>query len=249
LAAYIPAYKLLTIKGKDQMEIETIVLDSVPRFTELFPLYEQEHAFLDSIGEENNWNKDILLAKNYREYTMAHLKELVRLRYLSDDWPEDFRNILLGLSGKDILTLSNPRNEFQLDILAHDMVNGKTNDNALWDMAWQNTVRKAEKDHVDIDQYSNWTGFDLIFDFYRLRNADKLAIEDIGEDRIKQYVGIFDGFVDSNNEYLGPDDKTRKNFVELSTIFQKFLNGAPADHFSLDMKNGGVVDLSNHAEK
>ena len=60
LAAYIPAYKLLTIKGNNIMEIETIVIDSVPRFNEFFDLYKEEHAYLESIGTHGIWNKDIL---------------------------------------------------------------------------------------------------------------------------------------------------------------------------------------------
>uniref|UniRef100_A0A494G910 Calcineurin-like phosphoesterase domain-containing protein n=1 Tax=Solanum lycopersicum TaxID=4081 RepID=A0A494G910_SOLLC len=42
LAAYIPAYKILIIHSWDKMEVRTEVLDDVPRFNELFPLYEKE---------------------------------------------------------------------------------------------------------------------------------------------------------------------------------------------------------------
>jgi hypothetical protein len=43
LAAYLPAYKILTIKSLDKLEIQTEVLNDVPNFDELFPLYEKEY--------------------------------------------------------------------------------------------------------------------------------------------------------------------------------------------------------------
>ncbi len=83
--------------------IQTIVLDSVPRFNELFPLYEMEHAWLSRTGSSGIWNSDVLLAESYRDLTQWHLKELVRLRFLPADWPEDLKEFLLNSTGKDLL--------------------------------------------------------------------------------------------------------------------------------------------------
>lgn len=41
LAAYIPAYKLLTFKKDNIVDIQTITIDEVPRFDELFDLYKK----------------------------------------------------------------------------------------------------------------------------------------------------------------------------------------------------------------
>ena len=74
--------KLLHVKSNHVMEVETIVIDSVPRFNELFPLYEMEHQYLENNYVDPIWNKEILNAKNYKDFTQWHLKEVMRLRFL-----------------------------------------------------------------------------------------------------------------------------------------------------------------------
>lgn len=209
LAAYIPAYKLLTVESKDVMEVETIVVDSVSRFNELFPLYKKEHAYLSSINANNIWSEEILDASTYREFTSWHLRELVRLRFLKSDWPEDFREFLLQSSGKDLLTYSKA------------------------------SVKDSE---VNVKKYETWTGFDMIYDFYRLRSADKLAIKDIGWDRIMQYQIINNAII--SNLKLG--DIMFEDFYDFAIILHHLLNGAPADHFQVNLKSGEIVDLANY---
>ncbi|MGQ1784641.1 metallophosphoesterase [Saccharicrinis sp. GN24d3] len=206
LAAYVPAYKLLTVKSKDLMEVETIVLDSVPRFKELFPLYEKEHDYLNSIKAGNIWNKDILTVSTYHEFTSWHLRELVRLRFLKSDWPEDFKDFLLKSSGRDLLMYSKA------------------------------TLNESEK---ILKEYDSWTGFDMIYDFYRLRSADKLAIKDIGWNRIQQYQLINSAILKQINER----SPMFVDFQNFATVLHHFLNGAPADHFLVDLEKGEITDL------
>lgn len=106
LAAYIPAYKILTVNSQDEFEVETISIKDVPRFDELFPLYEKEFENLKAENSKDIWNKDILKTKNYQDFTLFHLKELVRLRFIPSDWPKDFIEKASKLSGKDLLKLS-----------------------------------------------------------------------------------------------------------------------------------------------
>lgn len=106
LAAYIPGYKVLTVNSKDKFEIETVSIKNVPRFNELFPLYEKEFDNLKTKNSKKIWNKDILKTKNYQDFTLFHLKELVRLRFIPSDWPKDFIEKASKLSGKDLLELS-----------------------------------------------------------------------------------------------------------------------------------------------
>lgn len=106
LAAYIPGYKILTVNSQDEFEVETISIKKVPRFTELFPLYKREFEHLKAENLNNIWDHDILKTKNYQDFTLFHLKELVRLRFISSDWPKDFINKASQLSGKDLLELS-----------------------------------------------------------------------------------------------------------------------------------------------
>lgn len=105
LAAYLPAYKVLTIQSPDKMEIQTEVLDEVPRFDELFPLYEKEYDALQRNTGKILWNKDILKTKSYHDFMLFHLKELVRLRMIPDDWPKNFIEKTENLNGEDLLLL------------------------------------------------------------------------------------------------------------------------------------------------
>ncbi|WP_035658723.1 metallophosphoesterase family protein [Flavobacterium seoulense] len=106
LAAYIPGYKILTIKNKNKVEINTVIIDSVPGFKTLFPLYEQEYAYLKNSNDPKIWDKGILQAKNYQEFTNWHLKELVRSRFLEKDWPVEFKDYMLKTTAKDLMTLA-----------------------------------------------------------------------------------------------------------------------------------------------
>ena len=106
LAAYIPGYKILTVNSEDEFEVETVSIKNVPRFNELFSLYEKEFDNLKTKNSKEIWNKNILKTKNYQDFTLFHLKELVRLRFISSDWPKDFIEKASKLSGKDLLELS-----------------------------------------------------------------------------------------------------------------------------------------------
>lgn len=105
LAAYLPAYKILTIQSPDKMEVQTEVVNEVPRFDELFPLYKKEYEALQQNTTKILWNKDILKTKSYHDFMLFHLKELVRLRMIPDDWPKDFIQKGSKLNGEDLLLL------------------------------------------------------------------------------------------------------------------------------------------------
>ena len=208
LAAYIPAYKILTVNNSKIFEIETIVIDSVPRFKELFPLYEQEHAYLRSINSATIWDMKILEAASYHEFTNWHLRELVRLRFLKKDWPADFRDFLLNATGKDLLDYC-----------------------------------QADQTGIDVKSFEDWTGFDMIYDFYRLRSADKLAIPDIGLGRIKQYEKILDSLIQQSEIQSFESEQIKKDLLEFAHIFHHFLHGVPANHFQIDLEEMEITNL------
>lgn len=195
LAAYIPAYKLVTISNNN-FEVETVVIDAVPNFDALFPLYEQEYLYLKKNGDGLSWDKAILKTKNYKDFTEFHLKELVRLRFLNNDWPIEFRDLLLKSTGKDLLLSSSD----------------------------------ASIEEIDIKEFEEWTGYDMIFDFYRLRSADELAIPDIGINRLKQYQVVCEVLKDSNIHEL----------KLWGQIFEKASHGEPSDHFRINFKDGAI---------
>ena len=113
LAAYLPAYKILTIQSPEKMEVQTEVLNNVPRFDELFPLYEKEYEVLQHDTTKIGWNKEILKTKSYHDFMLFHLKELVRLRMIPDDWPKDFIEKSRNLNGEALLLLVQNRNQLK----------------------------------------------------------------------------------------------------------------------------------------
>ena len=198
LAAYIPAYKLLSIHSSTEFEIETVIIDSVPGFNDLFPLYEVEYQYLQKT-KTTLWNKEILKSKTYKEFTQWHLKELVRLRFLPDDWPSEFKDFMLNSSGADIFRYAN-----------------------------------NEEKMID-PQFEQWTGFDMIFDFYRLRSADELAIPDIGLERLEQYKVVCERLKESKN----------KQFALWAEMFSKAANGQPSNHFKINLKSNSIKRISD----
>ncbi|UZT96258.1 metallophosphoesterase [Chryseobacterium fluminis] len=113
LAAYVPAYKILTIHSPQKMEVQTEVLNTVPRFDELFPLYEKEYETLQKDKTKIIWDKDILQSKSYRDFMLFHLKELVRLRMIPNDWPKDFIEKAEKLNGEELLLLIQNRSQLK----------------------------------------------------------------------------------------------------------------------------------------
>ncbi len=82
-----------------------MVLSKVKSFNELFPLYENEHKTLLKNESGEVWDKEILKTKSYRDFTLFHLKELVRLRFIPSDWPKDFIQKTKNMTGRDLYSI------------------------------------------------------------------------------------------------------------------------------------------------
>ncbi|SNS98061.1 MULTISPECIES: metallophosphoesterase [unclassified Azospirillum] len=126
-AAYIPAYKLMTVNG-ERVEVETPRLDKVPDFNRLFGFYRMEWQRLKDDGAADIWNPAILESRDYRQFTDWHLRELVRLRFLPRDWPADLRDLLLaqdaaGLGALAGVTLTGGWQGLDLAVDFHRLLN------------------------------------------------------------------------------------------------------------------------------
>ncbi|QSW88887.1 metallophosphoesterase [Flavobacterium endoglycinae] len=207
LAAYMPAYKILTIHSGSELEVETIVIGKVNKYNSLFPFYEEEYAHLKEIKSNVIWDKEILKATDYKDFTTWHLKELVRLRFLPEDFPIEFLKSIVNLSGRDLLEKN--KNSYNLD-------------------------KELKENSLTRSDFESWNGFDMIFDFYRLKNAGELAVPEIGTKRLKQYELICKEFKKSDNPQL----------VLWSEIFYKTMNGEPSNHFKIDLKSNRIDNLS-----
>ncbi len=208
LAAYMPAYKILTIHSSSEVEVETVVVDSVAKFDNLFPFYEKEYAYLQDSKDSTIWNKDILKSIDYKDFTAWHLKELVRLRFLPKDFPVEFLESIVKLSGKDLLLLNKNALEIETQLLANNLT---------------------------IQDFESWTGYDMIFDYYRLRSADELAVPEIGTKRLKQYQMVCD--------VLGKVSDAK--LVLWSKIFYKATKGQPSNHFKINLKTNQIERIAS----
>lgn len=92
-----------------------------------------------------------------------------------------------------------------------------------------------------LDGFEQWTGFDMVYDFYRLRSADKLAIRDISVERIQEYESIIAFLL--KGDVLAEEVTFKTDLVNFAQVFHRFLNGAPANHFSIDLNTLEIHDL------
>lgn len=236
LAAYIPAYKLLTIKKNNGVDIQTITIDDVPRYDELFDLYKMEYKFLQNQQTKDIWNIDILKTKNYHDFTDFHLKELVRLRFLSDDWPSSFKDFFLKLSAQDLLVLANVQADADFD----EVLKNKEKFQKEWEEAKIKSAQYLKENKLKKEDF-NWTGYDLLVDFYRFRSADELALTDVGTARAKQYKILSQLFFENHTESSSKEKPLQNQMRLFLIIFSKFMHEVPADHFTVDLKTGAVT--------
>ena len=239
LAAYKPAYKLLTLKENNLAEIETIAIDSVAGFDEFFELYREEHDYLERIGAERIWNDTILSSKSYHEFMSWHLKELVRLRFLKSEWPSQFAELLMSLSGKELLMLSQREGDLKMNATLKKKLSERIQVSGIQDQI----EAMLKPDSLTLDLFEDWSGEDLIFDIYRLRSADQLAFKDIGRDRLKQYKFLTKAFLNSPATTAGNEDSMRTRMTELMRLLDKFMHGAPSIHFEINLNTGDIRSL------
>lgn len=271
LAAYVPAYTLMTLDGTDRIEVETVRLDEVPRFDELFELYRAEHAH----AAPARWDLSILDATDYRDFTHRYMSELVRLRLLDDDWHCDMRELVRSpLTGADLLVLSQLRTAVTLGALAgtarrgglsavfFDCLAGTGGDDAD-DAAFAADLAAAEAraralalgHGLRLEDFAGWRALDLAGDFFRLARAGDLAFADMPAERATHYTLLaralqqtdaglrMDGERVSDANTLG--DLFQARFKPLMAILLELAAGAPTAHVRLDLAKGELIDLSD----
>ncbi|MDO1513690.1 metallophosphoesterase [Maribacter confluentis] len=212
LAAYAPGYKLITVTGNQEMRVETIRMDEVPGFNTFFELYQKEHEFLRTHFPEMVWNKDILSTTSYAEFTKAHLEGLVSMRFLQEDWPTSLKEQILDHNLWQILQRA-------AGISDTDMV---TKEEKLAMTKLQELMAHHE---LTTAQLTQWTGLNLITDFYRIKNADQLALRDIPTPRLKVYALLRQVLHENTS------DSSLTELQRFMQIFDKQLHGEPAVDF------------------
>lgn len=267
MAAYVPAYKILTFHSRSDIDVQTVILDTVPRFNELFEHYQQEWDHLNAIHSPHLWNKAVLSARNYYDFTNWHITELTRLRFIPEEWPCEIRQMLFSLDGEEMLTLSqlSSHTDFQdvLTVPAGDnhaiCAKGTTppvrditgiylhKDVGAWHQAQLKAQKLAERSGMTLKQFAAWNGFDLAVDFYRLRNADELALRDISVERLRQYqllTRVLAQSLPASVPALAADSDFetifRLRFGSIFNVIDKYLHGNPSRDFHLNSDTGEI---------
>ena len=102
IATYIPAYKILSLEGKDKFRVKTVQLDSVAEFDSLFELYRKEYAHDVRAGKKPLWSKEALESKTYQEFCDWQFRDLVRVRFIPKDLPAVVRDSIVPASGEQL---------------------------------------------------------------------------------------------------------------------------------------------------
>ncbi|PKA98177.1 calcineurin-like phosphoesterase family protein [Flavobacteriaceae bacterium MAR_2009_75] len=231
LAAYQPAYKILEKKSDHFWDVETVVLEKVKNYDEFFELYHREHDNLTQSKSQNIWNKEVLTAKDYLDFTDFHLQELVRLRFLPSDWPQSLKSLLLENTGLELLVISHLHDTVSFEELTNLE---KFQQSQLWQTALREAQKQMTSEQVSETDLSNWTGIDWITDFYRLRSGDELAKRAISKKRLKEYQLIIQNLANNHSSSL-------KQLREFSQIFDAQLHSEPASNFSIDLHKGMLI--------
>lgn len=240
LAAYVPAYKLLSVKAGRKLDVKTIVLEDVPDFDQLFELYRFERRQLLVAGKPA-WDASILDAKNYREFAKHHLHGLVEQRFLDNDWPNDIRQSMLHWNGLDLLSF----NFLMLESETSKLEDWRAS--KAWQQARKLVKAFCKRQGMNCRDYERWRFKDFVHDLYRLRNADSLALDDIGQSRMNQYLflskaakaRLYTQASKPFNNAAYKDLLTRMAYIY--DVFEGFSEGQASNHFELDLATGFVT--------
>lgn len=93
------------------------------------------------------------------------------------------------------------------------------------------------EDKSDDADWTDWCMRDLVLDLYRLRYAERLALEDIPRTRLAVYRYLFD------RARISTFRSAEVEMVKgLGTLFLAFLNGEPCQNFVIDLKKDAITE-------
>ncbi|QDH81603.1 metallophosphoesterase [Echinicola soli] len=232
LAAYPPAFKVLTFGQPSKIKVETHRLQEVRGMDEFFPLYTMEHDHLKEQKDTSIWKKDILSAHTYLSYTSHHLKELVRLRFIPSDWPEGHAGQLLSLNGLELAYWALLQN--------HDDRNEFLTNRSLGSKSLKQLTKTLRKQGVERSSLANMSGLELITAFYFIKNGDQLAKKDMDGSNWATAVHLMQTIARLTP---GQNEAFAHFMVNFAQIFTAMAEDTPSDHFLIDLQEGVVEDL------
>ncbi len=218
LAVYGAAYKVITYKNPDTVDVTTVALNNVPRFNELFPLYQAEYDYLMASTTDaeikKRWDRAILDTRSYGEFTRYYFGELSRLRFMDEYWPCEMKEAAMGLNARQMLILSQLQTKVTLaqlkdapgivPISAACAVKGTAPAAGTGVPAaqlaadWLEATAKAEKlagaAGLKLDDFAKVSAYEFYGDFHRTVYAGELAPRDMGAERVSQYKVLMAAF-------------------------------------------------------
>ncbi|CDG81782.1 ser/Thr protein phosphatase [Janthinobacterium agaricidamnosum NBRC 102515 = DSM 9628] len=216
LAVYGASYKIVNYKDSDTVDVQTVALNSVPRFKELFPLYQVEYDYLQGStapGDiKKRWNRAVLDTTSYGDFTRFYFGELSRLRFMDEYWPCEMKEAATALDARQMLILSQLQTQVTLAQLAQvpgvvpisascaaKGVAGGTpvpasQLTADWAAATVKAATLATAAGLKLDDFAAISAYDFHGDFHRTVYAGELALRDMGTLRVNQYKVLMSAF-------------------------------------------------------
>ena len=216
LAVYGAAYKIVSFKDKDTADIQTVALNEVPRFKELFPFYETEYAWLQSSSAPadiaKRWNRAVLDTTSYGKFTRYYFGELSRLRFMDEYWPCEMKEAATSLNLAQMLTMTQLQTAVTyaqlkdvpsvVPLTAACTAAGTPTGTAVaastlaadWAQATSKARKLATDAGLDFDAMATVTAYEFYGDFHRTVYAGELSLRDMGETRVKQYKLLMSAF-------------------------------------------------------
>lgn len=217
LAVFGAAYKIVSYKDKDTVDVQTVGLNAVPRFNELFPLYQTEYDYLQGSSATadlaKRWDRAILDTKSYGEFTRYYFGELSRLRFMDEYWPCEMKEAAMALNAKQMLVLSQLQTRVTLaqlkdapgivplsaacaakDPAAVAPVVAAAQLSADWADATARAGKLAGAAGLKLDDFARISAYEFYGDFHRTVYAGELALRDMGAERVSQYKVLMGAF-------------------------------------------------------
>ncbi|SEO17326.1 Calcineurin-like phosphoesterase [Duganella sp. CF517] len=216
LAVFGAAYKIVSYQSKDLVDVQTVGLNNVARYNELFPLYQTEYDYLQGsvlAGDvAKRWNRNILDTRSYGEFTRTYFGELSRLRFMDEYWPCEMKQAATALDARQMLILSQLQTRVTLaqlkdnpavvPLTAACAAKGAVADGGVaasqltadWAAATAKAEQLASAANLKLDDFAKISAYEFYGDFHRTVYAGELALRDMGAQRVAQYKVLMAAF-------------------------------------------------------
>lgn len=216
LAVYGAAYKIITYKDLDTVDVQTVPLNSVANFNVMFPYYQVENDYLKgstaTADVAKRWDRAVLDTRSYGEYTRYYFGELSRLRFMDEYWPCEMKEAAMNLDMKQMLILSQLQTRVTLVQLkdapkvvpltascaAAGSASGGAVAAAQLGADWADASARADKlataAGLKLDDFAKISAYEFHGDFHRTVYAGELALRDMGAERVAMYKVLMAAF-------------------------------------------------------